>query len=71
MNSAEHIHYISGVLAEKDAITRSQCVEIIKALVEPYIGGEEPPHFAQVNEKIHLLLDVLDPSRRNGEGEDQ
>jgi hypothetical protein len=56
MNAAEHIHNRVRDLAERDQITLMQAVEIIEALTEPYMGGEEPPHFAGVNEMVHRLV---------------
>jgi hypothetical protein len=61
VNASEHISHIVSSLAEEDNITREQCVEIIRALLAPYIGKREPKHFTDVNyDLIHPILDKLD-----------
>jgi hypothetical protein len=57
MNSAEHISAQVRFLTERDQITRTQLVEIIEQLLEPWLGAHpEPDHFLAVNDKICRLL---------------
>ena len=67
MNSAEHIRCQVRWLADADQITRTQLVEIVEELLEPFVGGEEPAHFDRVNDKVHRILNAIDPNRLRNE----
>jgi len=80
MNAAEYIRAQVRWLAEKDEITRTQLVEIIEKLLDPWDGhstnqlyANEPPHFGQVSEMVHRIVDTRDRNRGidvDAEGED-
>ena len=68
MNASEHIRHITHMLVQEDNITREELVEILSALVTPYVEHvsgrrtpmREPKHFNEANAIVHRIL-----ARRN------
>jgi hypothetical protein len=68
MNRAEHIRAQVRFLSEDDRITRMQLVEIIEAILTPYVDKKkEPKHFGPINAMIHRLVNVRDGEPPKGE----